>query len=643
MRKKIKILLSVVVIFIMISMAWISVNEGVQRNTINININSPALSSYINNHGNGMYKYTFGFMHNSNTYQYHYGNEKVIFHGNHAYIGFNKNIYRVKWNVMMVNKSGLSSMNFSAYKINRIKNNYQNSAVMISSNSMVKVAEIFTFKKGAIDASIAIKNLNKENTTYIVVFELETKHHSIAYLHGNNAVKLNMHGSSNSNVINRLIPSGNSGLSMGHIQIGWQSDIPLFHLGVLSTNSMETKASLPFGPVRLANNETYTVDPSIRPAIVHICACSGGGGGSGGGSGSSSTPPALSSFKIDTLYNNTIQGKTQIKMTADVSSLGSGSDVLKMCVFNSMTDQNQQFYYKNIGSTGQYTATWSASPGIYSFFTANVCNPQTGCGQSTTAGHHFNVYTEFPYSGENGKCYPGQTYKSSPVYDAAGNLVGYLTLQATTNANFPVHSNSYPIMHLTTSFLRINSNSAYSVHSVYQDFKWTGDQINTPTSNGWVKFIVCGESYQNYQNGTWNIVEKSLYAALTVLATSACLGAGAIMAALYPVFFHQVSTSLPTGCRNINISHTAAIQHPPHGTTIYRSLGYSYDYGLQFKNSYVFGFKQEMKFEDSISNSYTSTNAMLDYFDYSAGYGITDGGQGLFYGTVSEPIYIAEY
>ena len=534
-------------------------------------------------------------------------------------------------------------------KINRIKNSYQNSAVMISNNSMVKVAEIFTFKKDAIDASIAIKNLNKGNTTYIVVFELETKHHSIAYLHGNNAIKLNMHGSSNSRVINRLIPSGNSGLSMGHVKVGWQNDISLFHLGVLSTNSIETKASLPFGPVKLASNETYTVDPSIKPTVAHICACSGGGGGGGsggsGGGGSSSTPPTLSSFKIDTSYDNTIQGKTQIKMTADVSSLGSGPDVLKMCVFNNMTNQLQQFYYKNIGSTGQYTATWSATPGSYCNFNANVYNSNTYCGESMSSGHHFNVYTEFPSAGSNGNTIPGQTYASKPVYNSQGSLVGYLTLQATSNFNYPVSSTSYPCMKLETSFLRIDSSSNYWVNSVYQNFRWTGNQISTPASCCWVHFKVQSESYQNYQNGTWNILEESLYAALTVLVTSESLGAGAIMAALYPVFFHQISTSLPTGTNVINISHTGGYVCPP-TFPLYSPLGYSYDYNLHFKDSYVFGFTQHMQFVRSINNNYASSNAMLNYFDYSAGYGIINGingGNGLFYGTVSEPIYIAEY
>ena len=330
-------------------------------------------------------------------------------------------------------------------------------------------------------------------------------------------------------------------------------------------------------------------------------------------------------------------------MTVDVSSLGSGPDVLKMCVFNNMTNQNQQFYYKDISSTGQYTATWSAVPGSYCFFNANVYNSQTGCGESMSSGHSFNVYTEFPSAGSNGNTIPGQTYTSKPVYNSQGSLVGYLTLQATSNFNYPVSSTGYPCMKLETSFLRIDSSSNYWVNSVYQNFRWTGNQISTPASCNWVHFKVQSESYQNYQNGTWHIAEESLYAALTVLVTSESLGAGAIMAALYPVFFHQISTSLPTGTNGINVSHNAGVTTPIRGPVYFNPLGYSYNYGFSFKDSYIFSFRQNMQFGQPISTGYTTSNGMLNYFEYSAGFTISNGGQGLFGGSLSEPIYIAEY
>ncbi len=638
MNKKVKILLNTGIIFIMISTVGASICGGKIQQTNAINTNFDINSVNANTFNNRIHGYNF-----CNIHQYNYGNEKIILHGNKIFIDFNNHIYKVNWNVVNVKQSGLTKVKFSTYKINRIKNNYQNSIVLINSNSILKSAEIFTFKKNSIDASIAIKNLENKNATYIVTFELETRHHNIIYLTGNNSIKINMENHS-LNVVNKIIPSGYSRLSMGNLKIGWQNDLSLFHFGVVSTSSTASKTLLPFGPITLLSNETYTIDPSIEPAVPHICACSGGGGGSGGsgGSSSSSTPPTLSSFKMDTTYDDTIQGKTNIKMTADVSSLGSGPDVLEFYVFNDMTNQLDQFYSRDISSTGEYTVTWSANPGIYSFFTADVYNSNTHCGESMDAGHSFNVYTEFPYSGENGKCYPGQTYKSSPVYNSNGNLIGYLTLQA-TGSHHPMDKNSFPEMCFTTSFLRLNSKSDYCVHSVSQDFKWTGNQIKTPTSNDWVKFSVCSESYQNAQNGSWQPVEKSLYAALTVLVTSESLGVGAIMAALYPIFFHQISTSLPSGCNNIDISHTAITKHLRRSATIlYCPLGYYYG-ALDFKNSYVFEFKQEMRFIGSPGINYTPTNAVLNYFDYSADYKITTGGNGLFSGTVSEPIYIAQY
>lgn len=197
-------------------------------------------------------------------------------------------------------------------------------------------------------------------------------------------------------------------------------------------------------------------------------------------------------------------------------------------------------------------------------------------------------------------------------------------------------------MRLETSFLRVDSSSNYWANSVYQNFKWTGNQISTPTSQNWVYFKVQDESYQNYQNGTWQMGEEALYSALTVLVTAESLGTGAIMAALYPIFFHQISQSLPAGYNDINVSHNAGFVATKYGI-YYNPLGYSYNYGFSFKDSYIFSFHQNMQFVQAISTSYTSSNAMLNYFEYSAGFTISNGGQGLFGGSLSEPIYIAEY
>lgn len=154
--------------------------------------------------------------------------------------------------------------------------------------------------------------------------------------------------------------------------------------------------------------------------------------------------------------------------------------------------------------------------------------------------------------------------------------------------------------------------------------------------------VKIAEIYQNYQNGTWQILEQALYAALTVLVTSESLGTGAIMAALNPIFFHQVSQTLPEEFNYINVSHNAGLSYTRYGI-YYNALGYSYNNDLSFKDSYIFSFYQTMQFAQPISTNYTSSNAMLNYFEFSTGFTILNGGLGLFGGSLSEPIYIAEY
>ena len=115
--------------------------------------------------------------------------------------------------------------------------------------------------------------------------------------------------------------------------------------------------------------------------------------------------------------------------------------------------------------------------------------------------------------------------------------------------------------------------------------------INMKYLSGYLQQVQ-DEFYQNYQNGTWQLGEEVLYSALTVLVTAESLGTGAIMAALYPIFFHQISQSLPTGYNDINVSHNAGFVATKYGI-YYNPLGYSYNYGFSFKDSYIFSFHQK--------------------------------------------------
>ena len=47
-----------------------------------------------------------------------------------------------------------------------------------------------------------------------------------------------------------------------------------------------------------------------------------------------------------------------------------------------------------------------------------------------------------------------------------------------------------------------------------------------------------------------------------------------------------------------------------------------------------------MQFVKAISTGYTSSNAMLNFFEYSAGFKISNGDMEFFGSSISEPIYI---
>lgn len=193
----------------------------------------------------------------------------------------------------------------------------------------------------------------------------------MAYLNGNSPLKINtvsMQVGQNSS--NNLIPSNDWSVMLGSLKVSWRNEMSTFHIGGIATNATSSKVSLPFGPITLTRNETYTVDPMMSPQMPAPCLGCGGGG--------SGTPPQLSSFQVSTTYSNTISGATSIHMTANVNTLGSGGDTLKMYVVNALNGQWIQIRSWNPGTTGAYPETWSATPGVYSYFVAYIYNSYGG-------------------------------------------------------------------------------------------------------------------------------------------------------------------------------------------------------------------------------------------------------------------------
>ncbi len=229
---------------------------------------------------------------------YDFGDQKVTFTSDSAAISLENHQYHVSWTVYMVNNSGLKKMSLSNVSYSFINSAAQHSAVLKANNSFIKIAEIFSFGT-AIDASIAVKNLMKTNETYEIMFDMKSaKHHSIASMNGFDPhVNSIIHGSALSKTGFAMIPSADWSLSMGHVNVNWRNEMSIFHSGYIATSQDSSFVALPFGPVTLMENETYSIDPVIRPE-VHSCPTCGGGNGGGGGS-DSSFPAGMSSYIYD--------------------------------------------------------------------------------------------------------------------------------------------------------------------------------------------------------------------------------------------------------------------------------------------------------------------------------------------------------
>ncbi len=208
---------------------------------------------------------------------YSYGNEMVRFVGPNAFIGYDGNMFPVSWKVLEANPNyspgphvnffGVSTNNsnksaplieetFKHYTTKRIETVWQNSVVMIEWNHYVKIAEIFSFTRNGINASIVIKNLNITNA-YISAFYLGMGVNSSMAVNGFNPSCQNISSGMG------IIPSSDWEVSVGNISVNWQSEDSIFHGGIVSETSLGDQIILPFETGVIYHNQSYTIDPLI--------------------------------------------------------------------------------------------------------------------------------------------------------------------------------------------------------------------------------------------------------------------------------------------------------------------------------------------------------------------------------------------
>jgi hypothetical protein len=397
-------------------------------------------------------------------------------------------------------------------------------------------------------------------------------------------------------------------------------------------------------------NETYSIDPVIKPEIIVHCACSGGGGG-GGSSGS--TPPAIGSFST-TSYPGTFEnGTEQITFRYDVVSLGSYSYAKVGFFMASMT-----YNYHFIGSTTLYSTgskQFTLEPnliGQWEQFSIAVYYDGSWDFQGAY-GHSFVIYqnTGYPYD------YPNSGYtggRMKPIYNTDGKVVGDMfgSIQF-PNVIQPGYSAKY---YLTSGVATKNNN--YEVNGVNMYFNYTGNNIaQSPSymeSVGGLQQYPYYSSYQNYQNSSiWPLLDRVLWTAAFGAATAATDGTASILfaagGALNPfIFLGQTELSAPHNPpMNFTYSQNAGwgvISGCYYADYYYNALGTKYDttwYGsYNFKPSYMFNVGDSITFHASDSSA--ATPYVVDYFQYTMVYSIFNSSKNLGYDTLPN-LYTGSY
>lgn len=329
----------------------------------------------------------------SNAHMYHVGKEKIVIDGKNTYFSFGNGTHEVKWVFEQLTAQGTQILHLSHYSQARIVNSQQNSVVLTANNSNIKVAEIFSFYQGMIDASVAIENNGVQNVTLIAGFTIMTPHSDKIIANGYNTRTVSNFSNGHSPV---LFSPNYWSIDEGNFQVSWRNEMSLLKSGIVSTNGVNNMMNIGFNPVTIKENETYSIDPSISPMIIPIPP--GGGGGGGGGS----TGSAPSGLSISASPVNTSSGST-ITIYPSLQSTGSGG----VTVYYQA--KNPSGSWESIGSTGYgNNFHWKAKYNYHA-----LRGKASNSYGSTSYSNTVNIWVyNIP-----------QTYTTSKIYDSNGNVI----------------------------------------------------------------------------------------------------------------------------------------------------------------------------------------------------------------------------
>jgi len=545
--------------------------------------------------------------------------------------------YNVNWKIYWINGTSEVPEVTQVVSMRVVNDTYQNSVVMLLRNSQVQVAEIFSFSSGSVDASIAVQNLLNTTSVYYAVYEMSTNHQSRAYTYGTGTATYRFPVSFST--IDAM-PGGSWGFGDQYSTVSWKGDMGLYSGGVMESTQSNTIISVPFGPLTLPANATYTVDPTITPTPVGannnsallsgLLSCiggpCGGGGGGGGGGGSSGTPPGTPI--IVNAVSNELAVQPSISVTAREPSVGSGAVSFYLYgqnVTNGAWTELTSVY--DGSSTGNLSFTWYGNTGTVYFY------------------NNVKVYASNSYGGSYSQIVGinfTATDSSSEIYTAnsGGTPVGYIVNSVDLRLPSDAFGNGQSTA-LNTMFLPYST--SYGVNSVSQvDSFYSGNRsIGNPNFQKYPTSSVNGY-FQNYQNSNSNIPSDSLSAlsvAFAFIALSPDLGPfGAVSIALAIAALIVQPTNLGFSFQSdtttndyfsYNVSAGAQTSDPSlcgrvggsYCDLAYNTLGVRYGFlDSSFQASYIFNvntsFYYNVAYGSLLGGSYSPSNPNFLYPGY---------------------------
>ncbi|MCL4346122.1 MAG: hypothetical protein M1375_04015 [Candidatus Thermoplasmatota archaeon] len=137
------------------------------------------------------------------------------------------------------------------------------------------MSEIYSFENGCINSYLSFKNTGNKTAVFEVIFSIISNSGINAVTEGFNYNCFSMKNIGDSS---RIIPSTSMYIQTGNLTVSWYGEESIYHGGIISRSNNGNRISIPFGPISLSPDSSYSLDPAISPSPMRIIGTPPGGG-----------------------------------------------------------------------------------------------------------------------------------------------------------------------------------------------------------------------------------------------------------------------------------------------------------------------------------------------------------------------------